>query len=717
MKPPRRRCLPWLALFAGFTAAAAEVDGEGRGATTLDEVVVTARLDQVPGFDTPASVTVVDLESQRRAGIGISENLGGVPGLVARDRQNHAQDTQLSVRGFGARATFGVRGIRLYADGIPATMPDGQGQVSHFNMIGGGRIEVLRGPFSALYGNSSGGVVQWWSAEPADDPESLVQSSLGRDHSRTLGAHLLGRADAVGYNVAAQRFLTDGYRDHSAADRTQLHARLGFDFVAAGTLDVVVNGLDADALDPLGLSWTQVQEDPRQATATAHVFDTRKSVSQEQAGLLYSLPVGQRGTLRASAWAGGREVEQFLAIPVAAQANPLSSGGVIDLDNRYGGADLRWSWQGELAGRPAELHVGANVERQDQHRRGYENFDGAELGVRGSLRRDEDNEVRNSDQYAQAWWRFAPRWSAVVGARHSEVRFESRDGFVTAGNPDDSGAVRYSQTTPVAGLVHAASENTNLYLSAGRGFETPTFNELGYRADGGAGLAFDLRPAVSRNYELGGKWRNARGARIEWALFQSGTEDELAVARNVGGRSSYRNVGASRRRGFELAVELPLSEQWSFESAYTFLDAEFRDAFPICTGAGCTTPDVLVAAGTRIPGIAAQQLQAALQWRAGDWWATVEGVGAGDVTVNDPGDARAPGYFLLNLALGRQWRVDVHRLEVFLWADNVLDQPYIGSVIVNEGNRRYYEPGPGRGLLLGLRWQWGGQRAYGPASR
>ena len=717
MKPSRRRCLPWLALFASFTVAAAEVDGEGREATTLDEVVVTARLDQVPAFDMPASVTVVDLEAQRRAGVGISENLGGVPGLVARDRQNYAQDTQLSVRGFGARATFGVRGIRLYADGIPATMPDGQGQVSHFNMIGGGRIEVLRGPFSALYGNSSGGVVQWWSAEPTQEPQFMVQSSVGRDQGRTLGARVLGSARVMDYNVAAQRFLTAGYRDHSAADRTQGHGRFGFDFGSAGTLDVVANGMDTDALDPLGLSWAQVQEDPTQAPAVALLFNTRKSASQAQVGLLYALPIGPHGTLRANAWTGERAVEQFLAVPVAAQANALSSGGVIDLDNRFAGADLRWSWQGELAGRPAEFHVGANAERQDQHRLGYENFDGAALGVRGALRRNEDNDVRNTDQYAQAWWRLAPKWSVLVGARHSEVRFGSMDRYITAGNPDDSGTVRYSQTTPVAGLVHAVSGNLNFHLSAGRGFETPTFNELGYRADGGAGLAFDLRPAVSRNYELGGKWRNARGARIEWALFQSDTEDELAVARNVGGRSSYRNVGASRRRGFELAVDLPLSERWTLEAAYTALDAEFRDAFPICAGAGCTTPDVLVAAGARIPGIAEQQLQAALQWRVGAWWATVEGVGAGDMTVNDPGDARAPGYFLLNLALGRDWQLGVHRLEAFLRADNMLDQPYIGSVIVNEGNRRYYEPGPGRGLLLGLRWQWGGQQDYGRASR
>ncbi len=675
-------------------------------AAALDRVVVSARLEQVSAFDTPASLDVIELEGEPRAGISASEFLGGVPGLAARERQNYAQDTQLSVRGFGARSTFGVRGIRLYADGIPATMPDGQGQMSHFNLLGGGRIEVLRGPFSALYGNSSGGVLQLWSAEPTDTPELAAQGSVGGDDTHTLGARARGQEGSVGYNIAAQRFETGGYRDHSAARRSSANAKFGFDLDGAGQLDLVANLFDApDAQDPLGLTWAQVQQDRRQAVAAAHDFDTRKSVEQRQLGLLYSRALGA-GTVRASAWSGEREVEQFLSLPVSAQSNPLNSGGVVDLDNGYDGIDARWSWRGELGGRPAEFHIGANAERQRQRRRGYENFAGDQLGVRGALRRDERNRVENVDQYAQAWWRFAPRWSLLLGARHSEVRFVSRDSYVTAANPDDSGRKTYSQVTPVAGITFAPHDNLRVYASAGRGFETLTFNELGYRADGGAGLAFDLRPAVSRNVELGAKWRNAAGSHVEAALFRADTDDELAVARNVGGRSSYRNVGRARRQGAELAAELPLADAWTLQLAYTWLDAHFRDGFPICTGSGCTTPQTRVPAGTRIPGTAREQLYAALRWQGTHWNAQLEGLGASDVSVNDPGTEHAPGYFLLNATLGRQWNVGAHRLDAFLRIDNLLDRGYIGSVIVNEGNGRYYEPGPGRGALLGLRWRW-----------
>jgi len=710
MNSPRPTLLHTACLAVLFASAPALADEPATSTdpVTLNRVMVTTRLERVPAFDVPASTSTVDLGRGGHNEVNVSDYLDGVPGLLARDRQNYAQDTQISIRGAGARSTFGVRGIRLYSDGIPATMPDGQGQVSHFNLLGGERVEVLRGPFSALYGNSAGGVIQLWSAAPTQDPEVTVQTTYGRDDSWTAGARVRGSAGPVGYNVAVQRFMTDGYRDHSAAERNSGNARFTFDLGSAGTLDLVGNSFQSDAQDPLGLTWDQVQEDRSQATPQADQYNTRKSIQQNQLGALYTLPFGEHQKLRVSAWGGNRKVVQYLALPIATQANPLNSGGVIDLDNDYGGVDGRWSWQGELAGRPLEVNVGSNFERQRQHRTGYNDYVGATLGVRGDLRRDERNTVENFDQYAQAFWEFMPRWSLLVGARHSQVRFASRDFYVVGANPDDSGSKDYSEITPVAGLSFAASDDLRLYVSAGRGFETPSYNEIGYRADGGAGLAFDLKPAVSRNYELGAKWRAQSGAHAELALFRATTEDELAVARNVGGRSSYRNVGDARRQGVELSAGLPLAQDWSLDVAYTYLDAQFRDSFPICTAAGCTDPTVMVATGTRIPGTARNQFSATLGWRHGGWSASLQGEGVGNVSVNDPGSERAPGYFLASLEAGYRWDFTHGALNGFVRVDNLLDQDYIGSVIVNEGNGRYYEPGPGRGVMVGARWSWGG---------
>ena len=702
-------CRPAFALLSLLTFSAVAHAQSDDDPITLDRIRVQAtRLVGVDGFDTPASVDTVFLgDDDNGSAVDVSDALGGVPGLLARDRQNYAQDTQLSIRGFGARSTFGVRGVRLFSDGIPASMPDGQGQLSHFNALGGERIEIMRGPFSALYGNSSGGVVQLWSAEGKQGDPWRVRATAGSDDAYTLGAQLRGASGDFGYNVAASRLDTQGYRDHSAARRDSLNARLDFRIDPSRKLTLVLNHVDLpDADDPLGLTRAQVRADPRQATSVATQFDTRKSVRQSQGGLTYEQQVGDAQTWRAMAYAGRRAVEQFLALPISAQANPLNAGGVIDLDSDYGGADLRWSWQGELASKPFEFTVGANFDQQDQQRRGYENFIGTTLGVRGALRRNESNRVRNVDQFAQAWWRFAPRWSLLAGTRHSEVEFTARDRYVAAGNPDDSGQVRYRDTTPVAGLMFEPGEDVRFYVSAGRGFETPTFNELGYRADGGAGLAFDLQPAISRNVELGMKWRGQGDTHLQAALFRADTDDELAVARNVGGRSSFQNVGRARRQGLETSFETALSDQWSLRLAYTWLDATFRSAYLVCTGAGCTVPSTPVAAGSRIPGVARQQWFGRLQWRGSVWSAAAESEGVSDVVVNDVASESAPGYLLLHLEAAREWKFASGGLRAFARIENALDQGYVGSVIVNEGNGRFYEPGPGRTFLVGAQWQW-----------
>lgn len=706
------RCLspPLLCgLLAAGLAPGVRAEAPDDRVSTLPAVQVeAARVQDVDAFDLPASLTRVaigrDLDGRAAQ---VSEVLDGIPGVVARDRQNYAQDTQLSIRGFGARSSFGVRGVRLYVDGVPATMPDGQAQLSHFNVLGAERVEVLRGPFSALYGNSSGGVVQLWSADGQEGDPWRLRTTYGSYGTSSTGAQLLGQQGRVHYNVAANHFETEGWRDHGRARRDSVNARFGIDLAERSRLDLVFNYLDApDAQDPLGLTRAQVKADPRQATSVAWQYDTRKSVRQAQAGAVFTRQFDTQ-TLRLMAYAGRREVEQYQSIPKSAQANPLHAGGVIDLDGGYGGADARWAWRGALLGRALEVTAGANVDRQRQDRRGYENFVGDTLGVKGALRRDQRDTVENVDQFAQAWWQWSERWSALLGVRHSQVRFRSVDHYITATNPDDSGRRDYAATTPVAGVVFRAGEDLRLHASAGRGFETPTFNELGYRNDGGAGLALDLSAAKSRNYEVGAKWRSQAGARLDLALFRSDTDDELAVASNTNGRSTYRNIGRTRRQGIELDWQQPIGRTQQLQFAYTFLDATVRDGYLVCASSGCATPDTLVAAGSRLPGVPRQQLSARWQWQPAAWQFALEAEACGDTIANDLGTAVAPGYALLNLEAARRWDTAHGALRAFARIDNALDRGYIGSVIVNDGNGRYYEPGPSRGYTVGLQWEFG----------
>lgn len=663
----------------------------------LDRVQVTATHAPAAARDVPASVSVIDRDDGRTDSLGaaLSGRLTSVPGLLARDRRNYAQDEQISIRGFGTRASFGIRGVRLAIDGVPATMPDGQGQVSHLPLAFAERIEVLRGPFSVLYGNAAGGVIQVFTADPAGPLAIDAGANVGPDASRRVSLAVQGAGESVGGLLGAQHFRTDGFRVHSAAERNLLHGKLRFESEAT-TATLVLDTLDApNTQDPLGLDRAQFLADPTQATPQALLFDTRKSVSQRQLGA-----VVEHGAFRATAYAGWREVEQFLAIPVATQGNPLSNGGVVDLHSPYAGLDARWTG---AVGAAWTWTAGVSYDAMRQDRRGYENFIGTTLGVRGALRADQVDRVDALDPYVQATWTPSDAWQVTAGARHSRVRFRSEDHYIRPGNPDDSGRVTYSATSPVLGARWRANDALQFYAAYGEGFETPTFNELQYRSDGGSGLNFALQAASTRSAEVGMKVSRGR-LRTELALFQARTDDELTVGTSAGGRTTFQNAGRAQRTGLELSGALPLADAWLAEFAVTWLDAHFVDGFLACTAAPCTVPTLPVAAGTRIPGIARTQAQAAVRWGdvAQGWHARVEGVYVDAVPVNNFGDEAAPSYAIFNASVG--YGFDHGR--VFVALDNLGDRAYAGSVIVNEANRRYYEPAPGRGATVGVELHW-----------
>jgi iron complex outermembrane receptor protein len=457
-----------------------------------------------------------------------------------------------------------------------------------------------------------------------------------------------------------------------------------------------------DAQDPLGLTAAQLAGSPRSA-ALATQYDTRKSVDQTQGGLVYERRIDNANDLRLMVYYGERDTVQFQSIPPAAQASPAQAGGVISLGRAYGGIDARWTSRFALAGMPLTLVGGVNYDTLTEQRRGFLNFTGAgakqQLGVTGALRRDETNQVHNLDPYLQASLQLSERWTLDAGLRYSTVRFTSDDHYVVPGNGDDSGAARYRQSLPVVALRYAANPALNLYATAGRGFETPTLNELSYRSDGMPGLNFALRPSTNTSVEVGAKQRLA-GGMVTVALFQTRTADEIVTATNSGGRATFQNAGRTQRHGFELGWDSHFSGDWHAQVAYTALDASYRDSF--CPSLPCN-PANTVPAGARIPSIARQVAQASLEWAPPQGWrAGLEARYAGQIQVNDRNTEAAPAYTTVALHAG--YRVLVQRWEVtaFTRIDNLFDRRYAGSVIVNESNGRYYESAPGRNWSAGI---------------
>lgn len=566
-------------------------------------MVVTAAPTTVSELDTPAAVSVVNGDEMRQAAprVNLSESLGAVPGLQVQNRQNYAQDLQLSIRGFGSRSTYGVRGLRIYVDGIPATMPDGQGQTSNIDIGSVDTIEVLRGPFSALYGNSSGGVINVTSqtgTQPPTVEASSYYGSFGTWHYGMKATGAVGdgsHAGDVDYTVSTNRFTTHGYRDHSGARKNLANARLGVRINDVSKLTLLLNSVDIKANDAGGLTADEWRDNPRQSPR-GDQYNTRKNTRQTQAGLRYERQLSAQDDLSVMMYAGERETTQFQSIPRAPQLKPSHAGGVIDLTRHYQGIDTRLTHRGELLV-PVTLTAGLDYENMSERRKGYENFvmvNGApQYGEQGALRRNERNLMWNVDPYLQTQWQLTDKLSLDAGVRYSSVWFDSNDYYITPGNGDDSGDASYHKWLPAGSLKYALTDAWNVYLSAGRGFETPTINELSYRSDNQSGLNFGLKPSTNDTVEIGSKTRIGNGL-FTAALFQTNTDNEIVVDSSSGGRTSYKNAGKTRRQGMELGLDQQFGESWRLKAAWTWLDATYRTN--VCDDASCN--------GNRIPGIA-----------------------------------------------------------------------------------------------------------------
>ena len=655
----------------------------------LEQVVVSASRAEQSRFDAPAAIDAVQVDPFRATSplVNLSELLSGVPGIQVRNRENYAQDLQVSVRGFGTRSTFGVRGVRILVDGIPATMPDGQGQAATASLNAAARIEVLRGPLAQLYGNAAGGVVQVFTQEPPRDKvlHGSATIGVGSDGQRQIGAALAGGSDVIGATLDVSRYSTDGYRDHSAAERTQLAGKVVLRPSTDTKVTALLNLFDQpETQDPLGLTRANFEQNPRQVIPRAIEFNTRKNITQHQLGVVVEHKLSEQDAINTRIYGGTRQVNQKLAF----EGGAGSSGGVIDLDREYGGVGLSWRHQTRVNNLPLNWTLGVEADNLREQRQGFDNMNGTD----GDLRRDEISRASNRDIYAQADWAFARDWRVTAGVRSSSVKLAVDDHYTV--NSKNSGSVDYRNTSPVAGLVWSVTNEINLYANLGQGFETPTLAESAYRPGDAAGPNLSLRPSTSTQAELGAKIKRGNHT-VDLALFDARSDNEI-VPTSLNGRSTFENVDGVRRRGVEASWQATW-DKWHTRTAYTLLDARFRQSF-------VNAQKATIAAGNRLPGAPKHSLYLDAQYQVSD--ALSAGLDMrveSRVFVNDINADAAAGYAVVNARAGYAFKAGGADLFLYGRIDNLFDKQYAGSVIVNDGNSRFFEPAPGRRLFVGVR--------------
>lgn len=643
----------------------------------IERIEITAQ-QRSTTKSTPAAVTNLATEKQLPGlRIDAAELLAGIAGVQSDSRANYAQDTRITLRGFGARSAFGVRGVLLQLDGVPLSMPDGQAQTSSILLDEPDNVQVIRGPLAALYGIAAGGVIDWRSATPRVTASQLDLMAGANNTQRIFAQHDWVDGDRA-LRIAAATFTTDGPRPHNSAERHQVAARWYEQLNASTRLVVRLDNNNAPLLqDPSSLTPEAWRNDPTQTVDRAFTFNTRKYIHHRQVSLSIEHDTSERSA-SATLWRGWRDVEQYLPFP----GRDLSGdGAVIDLRRDFIGLNANYQWR-PLSIPDWQFSSGLKIAEQNDRRFGYVN----DFGMRGELRRNDDGVVRSQSLYGLAEWQFAPAWQALAGLRYNATKFAVDDYFVIPENPDDSGAAETDDASWMFGLNYQFSETLALYVSRGAGFETPTLTELAYR-NNGTGLNTELGPANNLQWEAGAKWQTATAqARLTWFTIE--TRNEIVVDQNNDGRTTYVNAENTSRQGLELELATQLAPQWSTRASATYLDATYSN-------------------GARLPGVARQQAYWQLAWQPSDRQRLqVVGEYRGDVAANDANDVFAPSHTLWHLAYQQSFRIANLALQPWLKIHNIGDRAYVGSVVVNQGSGRAFEPGIGRELQVGMRFEY-----------
>ncbi|MEL1602018.1 TonB-dependent receptor, partial [Acinetobacter baumannii] len=559
----------------------------------------------------------------------------------------------------------------------------------------------LTGPFSSLYGNSSGGTILT-STKEGQGKDSIELSYSGGSHDKSrVGLVLQGGAKGANepsYIISSSYFDTDGYREHSGAEKVLNNAKLSWNLDDGSKINWVTNYVKIHADDPQGLTHDQWNANPKQQVPFLKQFNVRKDIEQTQTGVTWSKPINDKNELYAMAYLGNRQVTQYQSIPKSTQDASINhAGGVIDFERNYYGADFRWTGKELLPN--TTLSVGVALDAMDEDRKGFENFNlvngQPSYGVKGNLRRDEDNTLWNIDPYLQASWQFLPTWRLDTGVRYSNVHYKSEDNYLS--NGDDSGKTDYDKVLPSVALSWQILPELMAYVSYAKGFETPTFTEMAYRPDGQSGFNFDITASTSDTYETGLKSQNQLGD-FTLAVFQTKTKDDIVSAGNSNGRSTFRNADKTLREGVEFAWNKKLWRDLIATASYSYLDATFDADIPALGNIA------QISSGNAIPGIAKNQAYASLAWQPSHGlYGGVDVQYMDKVYVNDTNSDAAPSYSVTSANVGYAWVMGDWKVNSFARVDNLFDKKYAGSVIVNDGNSRYFEPADGRNWSAGLR--------------
>ncbi len=642
--------------------------------------VNATRVEKNPA-EIPAAVSTIGQDEIQlgRQQLGLDESLGGVPGLFLQNRYNFAQDIRASIRGFGARSSFGIRGIKIIVDGIPETLPDGQGSVDGVDLGSASQINVIRGPTSSLYGNASGGAILIESERGPVIPFVETRLTLGAYDFENLQLKTGGESGKLNYLVNLSDASLEGYRDHSEFENTQLNGRFEYSLSDTSSLLTTIHHTDQPkANDPGGITADDADDDPSQARDRNVDFDTGEELDQTRIGLLYKTGLSQGRDLETRIYNTTRDFDNKL---------PFVDGGSVSLERDFIGGGVKYIIEDVVADKQNRLLLGFDYDLQDDDRRRFEN----NMGTIGAETFDQNEQVTAIGVYLQNEIRLTDSTELTVGVRYDEVEFDVSDNFLSDG--DDSGRITFDQVSPMVGVSVKQSEDTHLYATISTAFETPTTTE--FANPSGGGFNQDLDPQETTNYEVGIKVATA-DYRFEAAVFHIEVDDELIPFELAGqpDREFFENAGSSTRDGLEVSYTRQLADEVKFSTAYTYSKFEFDDF---------TNDNGDVFDGNNIPGIPEQLLYFDLSWFGeSGFYAAWNTTYTGELYADNANETRVGSSSVSDIRFGHNGFYDDWEVASFVGVNNLFDETYNSNIRINAPGGRYFEPAPDQNAYIGI---------------
>lgn len=648
---------------------------------SLKTVEIAAARLTITDVRAPLAVTVLDQRRLQTATqqLSLHEALGSIPGVFAMNPDNFSQDLRISIRGFGARAAFGIRGIRMFVDGLPEGTPDGQVDVDNLDLGIIRQMEVIRGPASGLYGNASGGVIYLLTENPLGQKPLLeAQVGAGSYGFQRYQMKLGQRFGKFLYFVNGSVNRTDAYRKWSQMRNTILNGKMAYQFSEATKLTLLGNfGNSPTANDPGALTKEQVGMDPRQAGASNVLFETGEAVRQGRIGATFETRVAQKHTFSARSFYTTRTLLNRLAI---------ASNGYGDLQRHYYGFGVGYQLDQNIGGMPYRLKAGLELDRQTDTRKrfAYQKVVEADRThyIQDTLALNQEESFASTGAYLLQELQPNSKILISIGLRYDYLDLSSSDRYLR--NGDQSGGTHYSKINPLAGLHYRFVPAASLYANYGTSFESPTLNELGNNPEGTGGFNQALNPQQAQSFEIGAKGIAASKFRYDLAVFQIETENDIVPYQIAGqiGKTFFRNAGKTLRRGLEIGISWQMLKGLTVYGTQTFSNFKYKSYAVNGNDFG----------GKLLPGIPATNTQLELRYlHPKGFFAVVQGRHVGKIFANDGNTAMADAYTALNGRIGHTFSLKDWQIEPFVGANNLTGAVYMANVQINAQSDRYFE--------------------------